>query len=55
MPSNIFSEEYPEETENKQDNATREMAFNANFRMTRYVKQTYTQLKKWQQSQFFFP
>ena len=45
MPSNIFSEEYPEETENKQDNATREMAFDANFRMTRYVKQTYTQLK----------
>lgn len=45
MPSNIFSDEYPEETGKKQDNATREMAFNANFRMTRYVKQTYTHLK----------
>lgn len=45
MPSNIFSDEYPEETGKKQDNATREMAFDANFRMTRYVKQTYTQLK----------
>lgn len=45
MPSNIFSDEYPEETGKKQDNATREMAFDANFRMTRYVKQTYTHLK----------
>ena len=45
MPSNIFSDEYPEETGKKQDNATREMAFDANFRITRYVKQTYTQLK----------
>lgn len=45
MPRNIFSDEYPEETGKKQDNATREMAFDANFRITRYVKQTYTQLK----------
>lgn len=54
MPSNIFSDEYPEETGKKQDNATREMAFDANFRMTRYVKQTYTHLKLAAVPIFFF-
>lgn len=35
----------PRKLGKKQDNATREMAFDANFKITRYVKQTYTQLK----------